>query len=821
MNFLKYTSFTTSLMISFLMLLWSQEMKSTSIYGFVKDSSNQAVEVATISLFRAADSVFVKAELSDADGKFEFIEIPAGTYYLIVSLLGFQDYRSDHFTYAGGTSQFNLGDIQLSSAGLQLDEVSVIAQKPFIERRSDRLIVNVEGSILSSGASAMEVLERSPGVMVSANDAISIRGRSGVIFMIDGKLTPMSGQDLANFLRGMPSSSIERIEIITNPSAKYDAAGNAGIIDIRLKKDKNQGTNGTVTANVAQGVYPKAGGGMSINHRKKKINLFGSYHYNYRMGFNDLRLYRSFFEEGQRTGAYDQRNYLKIPYHFNTGRAGIDYYITPNTILGILASGNLNKFKPTGENRSGVENENQELISSFTTSNRSTDVWPSYSLNGNFKHTFVKSKIELTGDIDYARFWNNTEQNFTTHYFDLDGIEFLPVYLLVGDLDGNLDIKSMKADIAVPLAKETKLEAGVKASIVGADNNLQFFDESDINHPVFDSSISNHFIYEEKINAAYVNFSHNWTKFSIQSGLRVENTIADGLQLINGNTFDRNYVNFFPSVFLNYNFTEKYGMGLSMSRRLDRPTYQQLNPFKFFLDPTTYREGNPFLDPQFTWSFEWNHTIAQRYTVTLSYALTTDNITQVIGPVEGVDRVTVQTDRNLDNVEYYSFSASVPVSVGKWWNSINNIGTYLGNYQGNFANTDLNDGNVVFDFNTNNTFTLGHDWSAELNFNYHSREVYAFMNLNPRWGVGAGLSKQLFNKKATIKISVTDIFWENLPSALITFNDYTETFDVYRETRQAIVSYTHRFGDNKLAPSRRRAGGAEEEKQRAAAGSNG
>ena len=819
MNF-KYSFLLTSWLLCGMMFI-TADANASSIYGFIRDSSSQAVEVATISLFRASDSVFVKAELTDAEGKFEFVEIPAGNYYLTVTLLGYQDHISDVFHYEGGTSTFSLGDIYLSSAGIQLDEISVVAAKPFIERRSDRLIVNVEGSILSSGASAMEALERSPGIIVSANDAISIRGRSGVIFMIDGKPTPMSGQDLANFLKGMPASSIERIEIITNPSAKYDAAGNAGMIDIRLKKDKNQGTNGTLSANLAQGVYPKAGAGISINHRKKKFNLFGSYNYNYRMGFNDLRLYRSFFEEGERTGAYNQRNYLKLPFHFNMGRAGLDYSISPNTIIGVLANVNLNKFKPNGENRSTVENEKQEVISSFRTTNDSKDVWPSYSFNGNIKHTFPKSKVEVSADIDYARYWNETEQNFTTRYFNTEGIEYQPLYLLVGDLAGNLDIRSFKADLVLPIGGETKLEAGVKASIVGADNNLQFFDKSDLSNPVFDSTISNHFIYEEKINAAYLNFTRNWPKFSLQSGLRVENTIAEGIQMINSTSFDRNYVNLFPSVFLNYNFSEQYAMGLSMSRRLDRPSYQQLNPFKFFLDPTTYREGNPFLNPQFTWSFEWNHTIAQRYTVTLAYALTTDNITQVIGPVEGVDRVTVQTDKNLDNVENYSLSASLPFTIGKWWNSINNITSYFSNYQGSFANTVLNDGNLVFDFYTNNTFTLGKDWSAEFNFNYHSRELYAFMDLNPRWGVGAGIQKQLFNKKATLRLAVTDIFWENLPSALITYRDYTETFDVYRETRQAIVSYTHRFGDNKLTPTRRRVGGAEEEKQRAASGAQG
>lgn len=804
-----------------LLAAFSSDLNAANITGIVKDSLNQGIDVATVSLFRSADSTFVKAELTDPSGYFEFVEIPSGTYYVMITLLGYTEYRSEPFTLHSAEDRLTLPSIRMESAGLELAEVSVVAQKPFVERKTDRLIVNVENSMLSSGASAMDVLEKSPGIIVSSNDAISIRGRSGVIFMIDGKPTPMSGQELANYLRAMPSSSIERVEIITNPSAKYDAAGNAGIIDIRLKKDTNQGTNGTFTANYAQGVYPKAGAGISLNHRNQKFNLYGNFNYNYRLGMNDLRLYRSFFENGQRTGAYNQRNFLKMPYNFYQSRVGVDYSISPNTVIGILASGNLNRFKPNGTNRSTVENQFQDVISSFTTTNNSSDLWPSYAFNGNVKHTFPKSKVELSMDLDYARYWNETEQLFTTRYYDLEGNEFRPAYLLAGDLNGNLNIKSGKADLMIPVSAQAKFEAGVKASIVGADNDLSFFDESDPVHPVFDTTISNHFIYEEKINAAYVNYSHNWEKFGIQGGLRMENTIADGLQLINGNSFEKNYVNWFPSVFLSYNFSDKYNMGLNMSRRLDRPSYQQLNPFKFFLDPTTYREGNPFLNPQFTWSFEWNHTIAQRYTVTLAYAIVTDNITQVIGPVEGLDRVTVQTDRNLDNVEYFSLSASIPFSIGKWMNSINNVTSYMGNYKGNYANTFLNDGNVVFDFNTSNSFNLGNDWTAELNFNYHTREQYAFMNLNPQWGLGGGISKQLFKKKATIKLAFTDVFWENLPSALITFRDYTETFDVYRETRQAIVSYTHRFGDNKLQPQRRRVGGAEDEKRRAATGAQG
>lgn len=789
--------------------------QSTSITGTALGPEARPVEAATVSLLRAADSTLVKVELTGADGQFEFDAVGAGEYRLGVALLGFERYVGAPFTVAA--TPVALPPVVLTENAAALSEVTVTALKPFLERRTDRLIVNIESSILATGSSALDVLERSPGVIVNQNDAIALRGRAGVIIMIDGKPTPLAGQELANYLRALPSSSIERIEIITNPSAKYDAAGNAGIIDIRLKKDKNLGTNGTLTANYGQGVYPKAGAGLSINHRTKKVNAFGSYNYSFRKGLNDLRLYRIFLENGNRTSAYDQRNFLTAPSNFHLARAGADFFLNSKTTLGFVTTGSVNDFSRTGENTSDVENGAGEKISAFATSSTSRELAPNYAFNGNFKHVFNAKGQELSADLDYAQYRNETDQQFTTRYFDLEGAEYRPAYLLVGDLGGNLDIRSLKADYAHPLAGG-KLEAGVKSSIVKADNDVAFFDESVPGTSVYDSTISNHFIYRENINAGYLNFSREWTRFSLQTGLRAENTIAEGRQLVNGQSFDRNYLNWFPSTFLNYKFSDHYEMGLNMSRRLDRPSYRQLNPFRYFLDPSTYSEGNPFLNPQFTWSFEWNHTFAQRYTASLSYALTTDNITQVIGPVEGLDRVTVQTERNLAEAEYISLTVGAPLNPFKWWNSVNNASVYRGRYRGAFANTNLRAGNWVFDFNTSNTFVLKRDWSAELNFSYHSSEVYGFMHLNPMWGLGLGVQKQLLQRRATLKFALTDIFWTNLPSAIIRYRDYVETFEVFRETRQATVSLTYRFGNNQVAQARRRADGAEEEKRRAASG---
>jgi len=789
-----------------------------TIAGKIRDAAGLPVEAATVSLLNAADTSLVKIELSDEHGRFEFSSIKAGKFLLGVSVLGYEKFLGNPMEVSESAPNIELPALTLSSSSIDLKAVTVTAKKPFIERRSDRTIVNVESSILATGSTALDILERSPGVVVDQNDAISLRGRSGVIVMIDGKPNPMSGADLSNFLRNLPSNSIDRIELITNPSAKYDAAGNAGIIDIRLKKDKNLGTNGSFSANYGQGVYPKAGAGLMLNHRNRKVNVFGSYNYNFRKGMNDLRLYRTFYENDLRVGAYDQRNYLTIPYNTHTSRVGADFYPNKKTVLGVVASGTLNHFNPRAQNTSAVEGSEAEVVSYFGTSNRSKDRWFSWAANGNFKRSFNDNGHELTADLDFAEFGNQTEQLFTTLYTGLNGEKILPDYLLFGDLQGNLKIRSLKSDYALPLSGKAKLEAGVKASVVDADNELQFFDRSVPGTSVYDSTISNHFIYQENINAAYLNFSQEWTKFSVQAGLRVENTNAEGTQLVNGENFDRHYTNLFPSVFLNYKFSEKYETGLNFSRRLDRPSYQQLNPFKKFLDPSTYSAGNPYLNPQFTWSAEWTQTFWQKLNINLAASRTTDNITQVIAPVGGVDRVTIQTDSNLTTVDYATMVINYNFEITPWWSTINNFHSWIGQYSGKLANTTLRDGNFVSHFFTTHNFKLKNDWAAELSFNYKTREIYGFMDLNPMWGLGAGIQKSLFDRRATLKLAVTDIFWQNLPSATIRFNDYIETFEVFRETRVATLSFNYRFGSKDVQQARRRQGGAEDEKRRAGGG---
>lgn len=792
------------------------------ITGKVIDSEDKPLPFANISLHLKKDSSLIKATACDEMGSFTLELEPKSEqlYFLKVSMVFFQPLIQEIAPLSNAKTDIDLGIIRLETKQQVLNEVQVSGKKPFIERKSDRYVVNVESSILASGSSAFEVLQKAPGVTINYLDAITMKGKSGVLIMIDGKPTPMSGSDLGNYLKALPSNSLDRIEIITNPPAKYDAAGNAGIIDIKMKKDQRFGTNGNLSANYGQGVYPKTGVGLNLNHREKNFNIFGNANYSYRQGLNKLNLYREFFENQSRTGAYDQQNYLVFPFNFYLAKLGSDFYL-PNgkTVVGFVATGSLNRFKPNGQNNSDVEDESGQKVSSFSTSNHSKDVWPNYSINLNAKHSFDSAGTELNIDLDYARFENNTEQNFLTKYFDVQHQPLAPDYYLYGDLKGKLKIRSLKMDFSKNLNHQGKLEAGIKSSMVDADNDLAFFDKSNP-VPVYDSTKSNHFIYKENINAAYINLQQEWQKFSLQAGFRVEQTIAKGNQLVNGQSFDKNYVNLFPSLFINYAVSPQYNMGINVSRRLDRPNYEQLNPFKFFLDPSTYKEGNPYLNPQYSWNFEWNHNFNKNYNLSFTYSSTEDNITEVIGPVEGQNRITVQTNENLTRFENYSISGSVHFDILKNWSSMLNVNSWIGKYKGEFANTHLSDGNLVLELSSTNSFKFENDWAGELNFSYQTPQVYGFMHLNTMWGLGLGIQKQVFQKKLSLKLSATDIFWTNLPSASIYYRDYFERFDVKRETRVLSLSVNYKFGSTKISGGRKRTSGAEEEKKRASAGGN-
>lgn len=782
-----------------------------NISGLLASAENAPVKDVVIQLLHAGDRKLVKIEYADSLGKFNFEQIPGGRYLLLTQSMYFSQYESAPFLHDKNTQ---LGTITLQAGSTRLKEATVTATKPFVQQQYDKTILNVSGSISAAGSTALEVLEKAPGITIDQNDNIAMRGRQGVLVMIDGKQVPMSGQDLANMLRNMSANQIETIDLITNPSAKYDAAGNAGIIDIRLKKGKKSGTNGNVSLSYGQGMYPKLSPSFNFNSKHKNLNVFGSYNYTFRQDLNDLTIYRQFYNKDEFTGGNNYNNFFKYRNNSHNARIGADYNIGKNIIAGFSANGIFSANEVSTNSVAHTINGQQQNTGSFITEGNNRPNRNNGSINFNYKQTLDTSGREITADIDYAKFSSDETQLYNTHYFDVNEIENKTPYTLFGDLNGNLSIRSFKIDYTQPLKSiGAKLDAGIKSSWVQSDNDVKFFDRSNGGNQL-DTGKSNRFIYKENINAAYVNAAKKWTHVSLQLGLRMENTIAKGEQVTKAEKFNRNYTQFFPSGYVGYEFNAQHDLGLSMSRRIDRPSYRQLNPFRVFLDPLTSAAGNPFLLPEITNSFELTYTFKEQYITKIGYSRTKDNILTILAPDVQPNTV-LQTDKNLAKYDYYNVSFGFPVTIGKWFSSTNTALLYYGRYIGNLANTNLDVSRVAFNFNSVNTITVNALTTLEITGNYESRSYYGFLDVGSLWFINAGAQRQLWNRKASLKININDIFFTNQTNAVTRLTGYGETFKQKRDTRVATITFSYKFGGNTSGNARRKTGGAEEEKRRA------
>ncbi len=789
-----------------------------TIAGQVHDQAGAAIEFATVTLHRGIDSVVVKSEYTGQQGEFRIEGVPQGNYFVQISLVGYERYTSAPVVVpstrapeTGTSGTITLPPISLMNSGrTNLKEVTVQTRKPLFERESDRIVVNIEGSPLAAGATSLEVLARSPGITIDQNDNISMRGRQGVLVLLDGKLIPMTGTELGNMLRSMPAEQLEKIELITNPPAKYEAAGSAGIIAIKTKKDTRLGTNGSVNLSYGRGQFGRFTSGLSLNNRHRKVNLFGNYSYTNRSGFSVLDLHRDFYVNNSHVGSSKQYNYQEMPMQSHTFRGGIDYNLTKSTLLGLTVSGLANDIDINGTNDTRTFNNQGNPEAVYSSDNVRSFNSPNVAVNMNLKQTVGKGG-ELTSDLDYARYSSNRFQNLTTR-FTMGG----PASPLVlhGDQTGLLTIKSFKADYTKALPKQTRLEAGAKLSWVHSDNDVLFTNIIE-GRALVDSGKTNHFIYDENIVAGYINLNRKFKKTTVQVGLRGEQTNATGLQTIGEEGFDRHYFQFFPSASFKHSISEKHEVSMSMSRRIDRPSYNQLNPFRSYIDATTYGAGNPSLQPQLSYNMEATYTFLQKYTASLSYNATSQPIISVVQPAPDGDRMVVSTFRNLTRQDYYGLTITAPVEPARWWRMYNNLVGYYNVFAGDLAGTSLNAGLPAFSLSSNSTFTLGKGWSADLNATYQSRELYGFLRVRPLGQLTAGFQKTMMNKKGTLRVNFSDLFYTNRVRATSTYSNYVERFNQRQDSRVGTISFVYRFGRETVPPSRRIQGGAEEEKRRA------
>lgn len=783
---------------------------SAQIKGQVLSSNAQALEYANVLLHKASDSTVVKLEYTQADGSFHIANVEPGQYRIAVSFVGYPNYLSQiHELQAG--QELNLPAIKLQEAPAELQGVTVKAQKPILEIRPDKTVFNVEGSITASGSNAFDLLRKSPGVVIDNNDNITMLGRAGIRIYIDGRPSPMQGNDLAQFLRSLQSNEIEAIELISNPSAKYDAQGNAGIINIRLKKDKKLGANGNVNLGYSTGEKAWYNGGLSANYRNKKTNLFGSYNYSDNEFLNYMIMDRN-----QLGARFNQKSDMGNVSQNHNFKLGADWFLNKQETFGVLASGFLGENGYYGNGRTEISRLGQSNLDSILIA-KSDNSGQRNNLNFNLNYRFDNGKGKtLNLDADYGLFRNTAEEFQPNYYYDAAEQVKLSERIFANSTPTNIDIYTFKADFENKLWGG-QLGAGIKASYVRTDNTFDFFNVLD-NVKVLNIDLSNQFIYTENVNAAYVSYSRQLKKWGFNAGLRAEQTNSEGdLQAykpVNDDNVQRHYLDFFPSGGVTYNLNQKNTFALNYSRRVNRPSYQDLNPFQNRLDELTYEQGNPFLKPEYAHNLQLRHTFSSRFNTTLSYSHTQDQITRFLDTAG--TKANYITWLNLANQYAYSVAFSAPIQIKKWWNSFTNM---TGSHVRNQA--DFGEGKIVslnastFNVYSQQTFTLPKGWTAEVSGWYNSPSLWGgTFKMNAMWSMDMGIQKKIMKDKGNIKLGVSDIFKSNKWTGISRFGALNLDIAGGWDSRRLKLNFTYNLGNSEVKAARRRSTGLEDEQRR-------
>ncbi len=780
----------------------------TSVKGAVLDEKKEPAPFANVLLLNEVDSVLVKGVTTETDGRYLIDQVKAGKYLLMVSVLGYEKNYSPLLLESG--KPVSLEPVVLVPEEQKLKEVTVVAKKPFIEQLIDRTVVNVENSIVSAGATALEVLERAPGVTVDQqNDRLKLRGKEGIIVQIDGKQSYLSEQELIDLLKNTPSDNIEKIELITNPSSKYDAAGNSGIINIKFKKNKNFGTNGTVTAGggITSRNLLRGNGSLSLNHREGKVSIFGTVNGFKGEGFNTNHIERSIPYEGKKTyfDQYSGMNWSAYNYSF---RGGVDYYISDKTTVGVLASGFKNGFEGPRTTDTKILDDNKVLSQTYNTQSVNDNNLNNITANLNLKHLFDDKGKELTFDVDYVNYDRSGGTYMDTRYFNPDGSSVGVPEIMRNQTPSKINIGVAKIDFTRPVGKG-KIEVGAKSSLVTAENNMVFENQFDSKWEL-DPNRSNQFNYDENINAAYGNYSGQLNaKTKFQLGLRLEHTSSTGNSVTMNKINKREYVNLFPSVFLSRDLDSNNVLNLSYSYRIDRPNYQSLNPFEYYLDPYTFSRGNPLLKPQYTHSFQLVHVFKQFLNTTLAYSRTKDMIVgEVTYQIPEENKTYIMAD-NLNNQDYWSLNVSAPVPVTKWWNMQTNATAVYMHYNTYYQEAIYDLKAFSWNGSLNNTFTLGKGWTAELSGWYNSPAVYDLFKSRSMGMINAGIQKTMLEKKATLRLNVNDIFWMNSFRGETRFEDIDLKVHSKWPSRQVRITFTYRFGNQNVKVRNRNTGSSD------------
>ncbi len=759
-----------------------QNFDGKIIGKIIDESTKMPMSYANVSVFRIKDSTLVGGGITDDKGFFTIEKIRPGMYKIKVDFIGYNRYTTTT-KVTPQSPTVNLGIISLKPTDMQLSEVEVQGEKSLVSYKLDKKVINVDKNIVTSGGDATDILRNTPSVSVDMDGNVSLRGSTNVNILIDGKPSSLSATDQATILEQIPVSTIERIEIITNPSAKYDPEGMAGILNIITKKEKQEGINGLASLNY--GTMKKYGGTLSLNRRLEKTNLFFSYDYRHNdrnnsrnqdryVYYNDTLLSHTIITSEQKRNNFS-----------HTIKGGFDYNFNP-----------LNTISLTATYRTGQRNGDN--ISNNTIYNNKNDIVSNYQRNENSKHP----NQNLDASLSYTKKFNEPEHEWTNDLnysfgkFDESENFSQPNYITRADGNNEYTTMIFQSDYTRPLNEKNKLDVGIKAMIRTTDNNYYFYNYDTLfSDYINDTTSSNHFIYSDYVYSAYTTFSHEWNKLSIQAGLRAEETMQDGNQKTTGFKFTNDYFNVFPSVHLSYNLTKETKLQLSYSRRINRPRPWSINPFVDKSDPLTWHKGNPNLKPEYINSYEGG-IIKDWKNITLTSDIFYKSTNNVVNQYNSVDTSGVITmfPINIDKSESYGFEFVLNGQPAKFMRLMADFSWYKSVVTGGDTSSSVVTNSIYsYDAKLNASFFLPKNFSLQLNGMFEGPSIMAQSTRKGFFTVDVGLRKDLWNKKASLSIRVSDIFNTMKFETTTDYDALHAVMNFKRETRIAYITFTYKI----------------------------
>ncbi len=786
--------------------LAARPKESALLRGTITNQKGEPVPYANAALL-SPDGILLEGAVTDDAGNFSISTTKTARVKLVVSSLGYTSFFSEEFELQTGL-QKDFGKIILADEVTGLDEVTVKASRPQIIIEPDKTIVNVEGTVMAEGANALDVLGRSPGVFITTDGSINLNGRTGVTVMINDRPMYMSAADLTSFLRSMPADNIKSIEVMTSPSARFDAEGAAGVINIQLKKNTVDGVFGNVMLGGQYNGKAAPNAGVTLNVKKGKWTSNGTFNYNENVEINDLEIERNFqVEGGKSTFLQDSRIVERSHTPSFTGAA--NYELTPTQNLGINVQASTSASN--GLNNSGtlISNPGQTNGTSFTSINDSEDQRSRLFTNLHYDAKLDTLGGKISADLDYT-VMDMGSNALLNNAYSTGLAQSKDQVLTVNDM--YYTIFTSKVDWIKPFKGGKILESGLKGSWVESDNNL------DLSRGVNDGSLqpdpnSNRFIYQENVLAAYSSLKGDFSKkLSYQAGLRMEYSDVTGTSKTLNQVNKQEYTNLFPSVFLQHKVSDAYQVVYNVNRRITRPNYRLLNPFVYYIDPLTTEKGNPSLRPQYSTNFEMDHVIKGMYQFTLGYSVTEDAFQQIFEQDEEARSTTAYT-ANFDQTKNINFQGVVPVELAKWWNTSNLVQLNYNKFKSLIGKDVLDISQVTYIVRTQHNFTLPKGFKMELVGIYLGPQIWGMGEVRGFGWVDAGITKSLMKDKLSLSINGGDLFRTYWIRAAIDFGSINTQIRQYRNDQSVRFTLRYNFSKGQSFRVNSNSGSSEERKR--------